>query len=297
MRVWRLSGARQPHPAPGRRRLRPRRPPPYGRIPAPTPVGNQLRHAARLISAYAYLTGGRTLTPSCSWSSSPPSPRPSPSGASPSSAPPRPPPRCTPLGTCAPPPGTRQARRTHHTTGTETSPAPPGHRRRTGPAQLPTLPGLAVPDQASPDPDLTIRRRCDGHRHHGHADPPANRAARYPSGQTGPPARAGRLASLSTGWLGSLSLMPHLGGKTGRSASGVGVNLAFIRLRALASSGAASRQYLSVRRQALAVNGVQRPSPQPAERQAEAGELLVLPFGHPQPISAGVYCPGRRSTS
>src|ERR1039457_1895244 len=36
---------------------------PYGRIPAPTPAGNQLRHAARLISAYAYLTGDRTLPP------------------------------------------------------------------------------------------------------------------------------------------------------------------------------------------------------------------------------------------
>jgi hypothetical protein len=35
---------------------------PYGRIPAPTPAGNQLRHAARLISAYAYLTGDRWLT-------------------------------------------------------------------------------------------------------------------------------------------------------------------------------------------------------------------------------------------
>jgi hypothetical protein len=36
---------------------------PCGRIPAPTPAGNQLRHAARLISAYAYLTWDRTLTP------------------------------------------------------------------------------------------------------------------------------------------------------------------------------------------------------------------------------------------
>jgi hypothetical protein len=36
---------------------------PWGRIPARTPAGNQLRHAARLISAYAYLTGDRTLTP------------------------------------------------------------------------------------------------------------------------------------------------------------------------------------------------------------------------------------------
>jgi hypothetical protein len=36
---------------------------PWGRIPGPTPAGNQLRHAARLISAYACLTGDRTLTP------------------------------------------------------------------------------------------------------------------------------------------------------------------------------------------------------------------------------------------
>jgi len=36
---------------------------PWGRIPAPTPAGNQLRHAARIIAAYAYLTGDRTLTP------------------------------------------------------------------------------------------------------------------------------------------------------------------------------------------------------------------------------------------
>jgi hypothetical protein len=35
---------------------------PCGRVPAPTPAGNQLRHAARLISAYAYLTGDRTIT-------------------------------------------------------------------------------------------------------------------------------------------------------------------------------------------------------------------------------------------
>ncbi len=36
---------------------------PWGRIPAPTPAGTQLRHAARLISAYAYLTEDRTLIP------------------------------------------------------------------------------------------------------------------------------------------------------------------------------------------------------------------------------------------
>jgi hypothetical protein len=36
---------------------------PYGRIPPPTPAGNQLRRAARLLSAFAYLTGDRSLTP------------------------------------------------------------------------------------------------------------------------------------------------------------------------------------------------------------------------------------------
>jgi hypothetical protein len=35
----------------------------FGQIPAPTPAGNQLRHAARLLSAYAYLTQDRWLTP------------------------------------------------------------------------------------------------------------------------------------------------------------------------------------------------------------------------------------------
>jgi hypothetical protein len=35
----------------------------YGRIPAPTPVGNRLRQAARLISAYGYLAQDRTFAP------------------------------------------------------------------------------------------------------------------------------------------------------------------------------------------------------------------------------------------
>ena len=37
--------------------------PPYARIPAPTPAGNQLRRAARLITAFAYLTKDPALTP------------------------------------------------------------------------------------------------------------------------------------------------------------------------------------------------------------------------------------------
>ena len=37
--------------------------PPYGRIPPPSPVGNRLRQAARLISAFAYITQDRSMAP------------------------------------------------------------------------------------------------------------------------------------------------------------------------------------------------------------------------------------------
>jgi hypothetical protein len=36
---------------------------PFGRIPAPTPAGNQLRRAARLMATFAYRSGDRTLAP------------------------------------------------------------------------------------------------------------------------------------------------------------------------------------------------------------------------------------------
>jgi hypothetical protein len=36
---------------------------PYGRIPPPTPAGNRLRQAARLLSAFAYLTSDRSMAP------------------------------------------------------------------------------------------------------------------------------------------------------------------------------------------------------------------------------------------
>ena len=34
---------------------------PYGHIPPPAPAGNRLRHAARLLSAFTYLTGDRSI--------------------------------------------------------------------------------------------------------------------------------------------------------------------------------------------------------------------------------------------
>jgi hypothetical protein len=36
---------------------------PHGRVPPPTPAGSQLRHAARLMSAFACLSGDKTLAP------------------------------------------------------------------------------------------------------------------------------------------------------------------------------------------------------------------------------------------
>ena len=36
---------------------------PYGRVPPPTPAGNRLRQAARLLSAFAYLTGDQSMAP------------------------------------------------------------------------------------------------------------------------------------------------------------------------------------------------------------------------------------------
>ena len=36
---------------------------PYGHIPPPTPAGNRLRQAARLLSAFAYLTGDQSMAP------------------------------------------------------------------------------------------------------------------------------------------------------------------------------------------------------------------------------------------
>ena len=86
---------------------------PYGRIPPPTPAGNQLRQAARLLSAFAYLTQRPVDAPrSCSSPGWPRSPKPSPNSANPSSTPPRPPPPAPPPNGSTPPPARHQHR--HH---------------------------------------------------------------------------------------------------------------------------------------------------------------------------------------
>ena len=120
---------------------------PYGRVPAPTPAGNQLRHAARLIAAYAYLTGDRTLTPVvllvrlAALVEAVAELRESQQRAAQAAAALR---AAQHLRTA-----TRQARRTHHTTRIETITAPPGHSRRAGPAQFPQ-PARAPPSCTRP---------------------------------------------------------------------------------------------------------------------------------------------------
>jgi hypothetical protein len=97
----------------------------HGLASFPTPAGNQLRHAARLISAYAYLTGDRSLTPVV---------------------------LLVRLAALAEAPGHRQARHCYHTSPAETIAATPRHRRRTRGAQLPhhAPPPRARPARSGP---------------------------------------------------------------------------------------------------------------------------------------------------
>ena len=62
---------------------------PFARIPGPTPAGNRLRRAARLLAASATVSGDSTLALVALVTRSPRSPRPSPTCVTSSSAPPR----------------------------------------------------------------------------------------------------------------------------------------------------------------------------------------------------------------
>ena len=95
--------AGQPGPGAGRGRLRPGRPPAWGRLPPPTPAGSQLRSAARLLSRPRRSPGTGRWPTSRSWCGWWRWPRRSASCAPPSSVPPRPPPRSRPPASCAPP--------------------------------------------------------------------------------------------------------------------------------------------------------------------------------------------------
>jgi hypothetical protein len=60
---WPPSQTGQPRPAAGRRRLRPCRSPTLRRVLPSTSTGNPLRRVARIMSAFAYMTGDRSMAP------------------------------------------------------------------------------------------------------------------------------------------------------------------------------------------------------------------------------------------
>ena len=144
----------------------------------PTPAGNQLRHAARLIAAYAYLTQERASPRSCCWSASPAALaeavaelRDSQQRAAQAAAALRAaqhlrtatrpaPPDTRPPGrpaTATPPPAPKPARPRPAGLAQLSFPAPPGTR--------PSVPGQAARLPAT-------RHRHADRRHHGHAAPP-----------------------------------------------------------------------------------------------------------------------------
>ena len=145
---------------------------PYGRIPPPTPVGNRLRQAARLMSAFAYLTRDRSMTPIvlitklAALAEAVAELRQSQQHAAQAAA------------------ALRAAERLH----AAARPAPHRHARRHAPAPPPSSPGCPSPHQPglphdhphpdSPAPIRTARGHHAGHHHHGHAAPAPDRAAR-----------------------------------------------------------------------------------------------------------------------
>ena len=160
---------------------------PYGRIPAPTPAGNQLRHAARLIAAYAYLTGERSLTPIvllvrlAALAEAVAELRDSQQRAAQAAAALRAAQHLRTATRPAPPtPGHQagQPRPPRHPLRNQPGPGPPG--RRTRPAQLPR-PARHPPVPYQAGPDLATRHRHADRRRHGHAAPPVSNANTYSS--------------------------------------------------------------------------------------------------------------------
>jgi HPt (histidine-containing phosphotransfer) domain-containing protein len=115
---------------------------PYGRVPKPTSAGNQLRHATRLIAAYAYLTGDRTLTSVVLLV------------------------RLAALAEAVAELCESQQRAAQAAAALRAA-------RHLRAATRPARPARSRPHQGSPDPALAIRPRYADHRHLGHAAPPA----------------------------------------------------------------------------------------------------------------------------
>ena len=153
---------------------------PYGRVPTPTSAGNQLRHAARLIAAYAYLTGDRTLTPVvllvrlAALAEAVAELRESQQRAAQAAAALRAARHLRAAARPAPParPPGRPAAATAPSAPKSGRPGrtlPPDWSSSASPPHL----TRSRPHQGSPDRALAIRPRYAGHRHLGHAAPPA----------------------------------------------------------------------------------------------------------------------------
>ena len=149
---------------------------PYGRIPPPTPAGNRLRQAARLLSAFAYLTGDRSLTPIvlitklAALAEAVAELRESQQRAAQAAA----------------------ARAAAERLYAAARPAPPRrHARLRAPAPPPSSPGCPSPSQPpapsrphpdSPAPIRAARGHHAGHHHHAHAAPATSCTLATPEG-------------------------------------------------------------------------------------------------------------------
>ena len=149
---------------------------PYGRIPPPTPAGNQLRQAARLLSAFAYLTGDRSMAPImlitrlAALAEAVAELRDTQQHAAQAAA-------------------ARAAAERLHAAARPAPPAQPRPAQRASTAAQ--LAGLSFPqstrparDQRHQDSPVRLRadrHQCDGRHHQGHAAPPADDASTHGS--------------------------------------------------------------------------------------------------------------------
>jgi len=149
---------------------------PYGRVPQPTPAGNQPRHAARLLSAFACLTGCGSIISIVLVTRVGRAHRSRrPNSATPSGTPPTPPPLAPPPSGCTPP----RARHRLPSRPNALTP-PPSSPDSLSPASFTT----SDTRTARPSPRAD-RHECDGRHHPGHVALPADDASMHsPTHQT-----------------------------------------------------------------------------------------------------------------
>ena len=150
---------------------------PYGRIPPPSPVGNRLRQAARLISAFAYITQDQSMAPLvlitklAALAEAVAELRESQQHAAQAAA------ALRAADTSTPPPAQPSLRRPgppHHSHNQPRSPAAP---RSSPPCRSPSQPGPTVghPHPVSPAPPRQARHHHGDPCHHDHVAQPLRR--------------------------------------------------------------------------------------------------------------------------